>query len=47
MVEWGAEPAEKGGTLREGLTEVGQSTRELRLSSGVWIERPCLPTAPG
>jgi len=35
LVEWGAEPAEESRTLREGLTEAGQSARELRLLSRV------------
>jgi len=47
LVEWGAEPAEEGGTLREGSTGVGRSARKLRLSSRVWIKRPCLPTTLG
>ena len=46
-MEWGAKLAEEGRTSREGSTKAGQSTRELRLSSRVWIKRPCLPTMPG
>jgi len=47
LVEQGTELAEEDRTSREGSTKVGWSIREPRLSSRVWIKRPCLPTTPG
>jgi len=32
------EPAEEGGTSREGSNEVGQSVRKSRLLSGAWLK---------